>query len=89
MGVFLLCDTQRNVWKSAKIYPITRRFGHQGLVKTKLSQYIVKRAWIKLSISFLSFKIAPLEIKILLPLQEIGRNLVKNKKSLILILNTF
>jgi hypothetical protein len=46
-GGFLLC-TQRNFWKSAKIHPIARRFGHEGLVKTKLSNYIVKRAWIKL-----------------------------------------
>jgi hypothetical protein len=52
---FLLCDTQRIFWKSAKIHPITRRFGHEGLVKAKLSKYIVKRAWIKLSIPFVKF----------------------------------
>jgi hypothetical protein len=46
------CDTQRNFWKSAKIHPIAQRFGHEGLVKAKLSKYIVKRAWIKLSIPF-------------------------------------
>jgi hypothetical protein len=51
-GGFLLCDTQRNFWKSAKIHPIAQRFGHEGLVKTKLSKYIVKRAWIKLSKPF-------------------------------------
>jgi hypothetical protein len=51
-GGFLLCYTQRNFWKYAKIHPIARRFGHEGLVKTKLSKYIVKRAWIKLSKPF-------------------------------------
>jgi hypothetical protein len=51
-GGFLLCDTQINFWKSAKIHPIAQRFGHEGLVKTKLSKYIVKRAWIKLSKPF-------------------------------------
>ncbi len=66
-GGFLLCDTQRNFWKSAKIHPIVQRFGHEGLVKTKLSKYIVKRVWIKLSKPFENFKIAPLEIEILLP----------------------
>jgi hypothetical protein len=52
--------------KSAKIHPITRRFGHEDLVKTKLSNNNVKRARIKLSITFLNFKIAPLEINILI-----------------------
>jgi hypothetical protein len=33
---FLLCDTQRNYWKSAKIDPIAWRFGHEGFVKTKI-----------------------------------------------------
>jgi hypothetical protein len=61
-----LCDTQRNFWKTAKIHLIARRFGHEGLVKTKLSKYIVKRAWIKLSKPSKNFKIAPLEIEILL-----------------------
>jgi hypothetical protein len=51
-GGFLLCDTQINFWKSAKIHPIAQRFGHEGLVKTKLSKYIVKRAWMKLSKPF-------------------------------------
>ncbi len=64
---FLLCDTQRNYQKSAKIDPIALRFGHEGLVKTKkLSYNNVKRARIKLSIPFENFKIAP-QIEILLP----------------------
>ncbi len=63
----LLCDAQRNFWKSAKIHPIARHFGHEGLVKAKLSKYTVKRAWIKLSIPFLNFKITRLEIEVLLP----------------------
>jgi hypothetical protein len=59
--------TQRSFWKFAKIHLIAWRFGHEGLVKAKLSQYIVKRAWIKLSIPFYNFKITPLEIEILFP----------------------
>jgi hypothetical protein len=51
-GGFLLCDTQRNFWKSAKIHLIAQRFGHKGLVKTKLSKYIVKSVWIMLSKAF-------------------------------------
>ncbi len=51
-GGFPLWDTQRNYWKSAKIHPIARRFGHEGFVETKLSNNNVKRAWIKLSIPF-------------------------------------
>jgi hypothetical protein len=51
-GGFLLCDTQRNYWKSAKIHPIAWRFGHEGLVKTKLSKNNIKKARIKLSIPF-------------------------------------
>jgi hypothetical protein len=62
-----LCDTQINYWKSAKIHPIAGRFGHGDLVKTKLYNHNVKRIKIKLSIPFQNFKIAPLEIEILLP----------------------
>jgi hypothetical protein len=51
-GGFLLCDTQIKFWISAKVHPIARHFGREGLVKTKLSKYIVKRAWMKLSIPF-------------------------------------
>jgi hypothetical protein len=61
-----LSDTQRNYWKSAKIHPIAQRFGHEDLVKTKLSNNNVKRARINLSIPFKNLKIAPLEIEILL-----------------------
>ncbi len=45
MGVgdrFFLCDTQRNFRKAAKIHSIAWHFGHEGLVKTKLSNYILK-----------------------------------------------
>jgi hypothetical protein len=67
-GGFHLCDNQRNFWKSTKIHPIARRFGHEGLVKAKLSKYIVNRERIKLSIPSLNVKINPLlEIEILLP----------------------
>jgi hypothetical protein len=49
---FLSCDTQKKFWKSAKIHSITQHLRHEDLVKTKLFNYIVKRAWIKLSIRF-------------------------------------
>jgi hypothetical protein len=66
-GGFLFCDTQRNFWKSAKIPPSAQHFGHEGLVKTKLSNYIYcKKSMDKAFFTFL-FNIAPLEIKILLP----------------------
>jgi hypothetical protein len=51
-GGFLSCDTQINLWKFAKIHQIALHFEHEGVVKTKLSKYIVKRAWKELSISF-------------------------------------
>jgi hypothetical protein len=60
-GVYFLCDTQRKgKIQLGTVHSITRRFGHEGLMKTILLIIIVERVWAILSV-LVNFKIAPLQ----------------------------
>jgi hypothetical protein len=52
---FLLCDTQINFWKSAKIHPIAWRFEDEGLGQNKIVLIYCKKSMDKAFYTFLTF----------------------------------